>query len=95
MKIHNHSISRLLLVIFFVVSILPGCSQKQNKNTSEKFDEYTNQLFVDEITSNTINLHYTLAYPENYGIDNYTPTLGDFSIDELDQYTHTILPYIL
>lgn len=91
MKIHNHSISKLLLVIFFVVSILPGCSQKQNKNTSEKFDEYTNQLFVDEITSNTINLHYTLAYPENYGIDNYTPTLGDFSIDELDQYTDNLL----
>ena len=30
----------------------------------KEFEEFTNELFVNEIVLNTINLHYTLAYPE-------------------------------
>lgn len=46
---------------------------------SEKFDAYTDQLFKEDIAANTINLHYTLAYPENYGITDYEVTLGNYS----------------
>lgn len=51
--------------------------------TQELFDEYTEQLFLSEIALNTINLHYTLAHPENFGITEYEPSLGSFNIEEM------------
>lgn len=51
--------------------------------TEELFDAYTDQLFLEEIKLNTINLHYTLAYPENFGITEYVPSLGSFDMEEL------------
>ncbi len=53
--------------------------------TEELFDAYTEQLFLDEIRLNTINLHYTLAYPENFGITEYEPNLGSFQLEEMKQ----------
>lgn len=47
----------------------------------EKFDTYLESLFSQEVTASTINLHYTLKNPENYGIDDYTVTYGDVSRD--------------
>ena len=35
---------------------------------SHAFTELTTALFQDELSGNTLNLHYTLAYPENFGI---------------------------
>ena len=36
-------------------------------------------MFQQEIAENTINLHFTLAHPNEVGIANYEVTLGDFS----------------
>lgn len=40
------------------------------------FEEFANSIFVEEITSDTISLRYSLARPENYGIADYPITLG-------------------
>lgn len=53
--------------------------------TEELFDAYTEELFLNEIALNTINLHYTLAYPEHFGITEYTPSLGSFDIEGMKQ----------
>ena len=53
--------------------------------TAERFDAYTEQLFLEEIGLNTINLHYTLAYPENFGITEYEPSLGSFTLEAMQQ----------
>ncbi|MCR5655697.1 MAG: DUF885 domain-containing protein, partial [Lachnospiraceae bacterium] len=45
----------------------------------QTFREYTDAYFRKEIVKNTINLHYTLAHPENYGITDYEVTLGDLT----------------
>ena len=55
------------------------------------FEEFTNAIFVKEITSDTISLRYHLSQPENYGIADYPITLGsvqdsvapDESVDDL------------
>lgn len=52
-------------------------------STEELFDAYTEELFINEIVLNTINLHYTLAHPENFGITEYEPGLGSFNLDDL------------
>lgn len=46
---------------------------------SRKFKKLTEELFYSDLSGNTLSLHYTLAYPENYGFSNevvlssYTP----------------------
>lgn len=47
----------------------------------KEFDTYLEGLFAREVTSGTINLHYTLKNPENYGISDYAVTYGDVSED--------------
>lgn len=40
------------------------------------FDEFAMDIFLDEVATDTISLHYTLAHPENYGISDFPITLG-------------------
>lgn len=77
---------RLFSVILCASLLLVGCRGEADPGMteSERFKEYTDAMFREDIVENTINLHYTLAYPENYGITDYEVTLGDFSLDELD-----------
>ncbi|MBP3543987.1 MAG: DUF885 domain-containing protein, partial [Lachnospiraceae bacterium] len=89
MKLHKRFIYRLFIVCVSLSCMLCGCAQKQEKPLS--FDEFTDELFREEISSNTLNLHYTLAYPENYGIKDYDITLGDFTIEDLENYDEELL----
>lgn len=50
-----------------------------NQKLSAKFDKYLDVLFQNEVSSNTLNMHYTLSNPENYGITDYNVTLGHIS----------------
>lgn len=91
----------LLLSTTILILSLSGC----NQTTKQTFEEFTHDLFVEEITSNTINLHYTIENPSEYGITDYKVTLGDFSketrdaskselektIKELKKYEHSNL----
>ena len=58
---------------------------KWNESTSAKFDDYTQELFQEDVVQNTINLHYTLANPENYGITDYEVTLGSVSLADMEE----------
>ena len=66
---------------------LSGCTwgQKAVSETREKFDAYMDELFKSEVTGNTLNLHYMLAYPEDYGITDYEVSLGDYSLEKMEQ----------
>lgn len=44
--------------------------------SEQQFHRFTDALFRTEITSSTLNLHYTLQTPENYGIEHYPVTYG-------------------
>ena len=84
-KLISTTFCALLLVLLFA-----GCSfyqtsgglfsgSTENPETVAAFDDFTRQLFLEEVTSNTINLHYTLSDPKSYGITDYPVTLGDLS----------------
>lgn len=45
-----------------------------------KFDQLANDLFIEEVQSDSITLNYTLANPEKYGITNFKPTLGSYGV---------------
>lgn len=46
---------------------------------NRKFSEFTRDFFAGEITSDTLSLHYTLADPAVFGIQDYPVTLGCIS----------------
>lgn len=77
---------RRVLCLFLVFCLfLTGCSGiSLGKSEGERFDEYTEAIFKEEIAQNTINLHYTLAYPENYGITDYDISLGEFTMEDFE-----------
>lgn len=72
-----------------------GC-QNFNEKTKEKkqvnpkeeqaaFDEFANELFVKKVQEDSITLNYTLSKPEDYGITDVTPTLGEFGVEASKQ----------
>lgn len=52
---------------------------------TERFSSYMTNLFRNEMSGNTLNLHYTLTEPETYGIADYAATLGTISEDTWQQ----------
>ncbi len=60
----------LLLVIFLLFH-----------QDERRFQKLTQHFFQEEMTANTLNMHYSLAYPENYGIHNYSPILPPYSTE--------------
>ncbi len=60
-----------------------GCSPRVDSGGEDaRFREYTLEMFCREAASNTVNLHYTLKEPENYGIASPPVTLGSFDVEE-------------
>ena len=46
-----------------------------------KFQKFTRQLFQSEVNGSTLNLHYTLAHPEDYKVASEQVTLGTIPTD--------------
>lgn len=64
---------------------------------SRSFSSLCERIFEEELSGNTLNLHYTLAQPENYGIEHYPPVLpcyqpenGAASAKRLDEYIEAL-----
>lgn len=52
---------------------------------NQRFSEFTREFFSEEIQSDAVSLHYTLADPEGFGIQNAPVTLGRVSLPESGQ----------
>lgn len=80
-------VRKLWCMALMLVCLLTGCRGFfQDAETQQaEFENYTEAVFREEIVLNTINLHYTLAYPKNYGIKDYVISLGDFSQNETQE----------
>lgn len=49
------------------------------KKDEKRFINITSDLFTDEMSGNTLNMHYTVAHPEDFGIYDYEPRLPGYS----------------
>ena len=78
-------LSFLLATVVLSTSLLGACG-----NDRETFAEYTDSIFLDEISANTLNLHYTIENPKEYGIKRYNISLGSYSTDSQDAYINTL-----
>ncbi len=56
-----------LLIPLFVFLLLTS--------DTRKFRSFTDQLFCSELSRNTLSMHYTVANPENFGLEQVSATL--------------------
>lgn len=64
-------------LLFLVVFGLHSCCQNENNS----FRKYTHALFCQELSGNTISLHYTLKNPAAFGLQNVPVSLGSYTTD--------------
>ncbi len=94
-KFFHHIFKRKLLPLYFLFPILALMTFFLffSGKDAKAFDVLTKDIFQNELYGNTLNLHYTLADPESFGIARYEPTLpiysaslGEASAAALDDY---------
>ena len=66
-----------LFFAFFALSLLLFLPHAEEK----RFTSLTSKLFISEMEANTLNMHYTLASPANFGIHDYTAVLPGYQPD--------------
>lgn len=93
---HARILKRMVpFLLLFTWSFMAGCSFPNSHTTQnteatystqahQDFDTFTGEFFQTEISSNTINLHFTLADPESYGITETPITLGSISEETME-----------
>ncbi len=79
------------LLILFTTLVLFLFRHRQDE---KQFSNLTHDLFVTEMVSNTLNMHYNLANPEDFGIYDYDPVLPAYHVTD-DQNTQGSLEEIL
>ena len=84
-SVYQNPRKKINILVAAVVSgsllLLSACGTEESVDQNERFEEYTQEVFCNEVSSNTINLHYTLKNPEDYGITDYEVSLGSFESD--------------
>jgi len=85
----------LCLVLFGI-----ACNTPSERKQQEAFNQFTQNLFIQEVQSDTLSLNYSLAYPEKYGIDDTNATFGGYGITcmkgdlvDSENYLDSLLSY--
>ena len=63
------------------ILLLSGCQSETSAGQNRQFRRFTKQLFCQELSANTISLHYTLKNPKEYDIRENEVTFGTFPTD--------------
>jgi len=75
-KANKKRCSFLILIAVLCVTLFLALTQ-----TSRSFHSFTKDLFRSELSGNTLSLHYVVAYPENFGLQDTEVALPVFSPD--------------
>ncbi len=76
------SAKQLLLAVFILI-LFAGITLLlfTYKRDEKLYNHISSKLFQEEMLASTLNMHYTLAYPENFGIYDYDPVLPCYHSD--------------
>lgn len=78
LKKHRKSALIGIFTLLAILTSVPLLSKAKTYHINRQFQEYTDALFITDVSQNALNLHYTLAHPENFGITDYPVSLGSF-----------------
>jgi uncharacterized protein (DUF885 family) len=62
----------------------PDPDSEEALEEQERFEEYLDESFKVSVASDTLTLHYTLANPENYGVEASEASFGDIGVSQED-----------
>ena len=81
MNMKKKLFSASLCTCFLLLLFTSSCKLSENNpdTSSASYDAFLEEMFCKEIAENTINLHFSLARPEDFGITEYDVSLGDLS----------------
>lgn len=85
-------LSLALMVLLFLLYSRPNFIE-EHRNVSA-FDKMLNHLFQDEMLSNTLSMHYTLAHPDTYGIEDYIVNLPPYQKNNLEETKNSLSLYL-
>lgn len=71
----------ILIISLCALSLSVLFLKFSDRNENHQFEKYTSRLFAEEISSNTISLHYTLKNPDTYDIRSIPISFGYISTD--------------
>lgn len=71
-------LTAFVISLFLVFSLTGLWFHGQDART---FRHFTDDFFTSEMTANTLNMHYTIASPDAYGIPSYEPVLPSYSAE--------------
>lgn len=72
---HRKTLFACILAFCTIIPLLLHGYKQDEKN----FTKLSERLFREEMLASTLNMHYTLAYPENFGITDYQAVLPCYS----------------
>lgn len=81
----------LSLCLVFFLGLGMGYVSEHFFSENSHFEAFTEKLFESEVSGNTLTLHYSLAYPEKYGIKKTQASLGSVNADPNDAQKATQL----
>ena len=74
-------ISAVILLLIFTSLVFFFAGSGSSRQVNAGFDNFTDELFRQEVQTNAITMHYTLKDPDTYGIHSMPNTLGTYSTD--------------
>lgn len=73
-----------ILILVFLVHAFAGCSKETSKTEpAVSFENFVNEIYQENVSTDTLSLHYALVHPETYGISMDEVTMGTFSQAEI------------
>lgn len=87
-------LSFFLLLFSFLLVSCSNSNETKAIESREKFDLFTNDLFVTEVQKDTITLNYSLNNWENYGIEIDDIKIGHFSPSYIESLLATYENYL-
>ena len=104
----THHLRWLMLPLFITILLLTGCQQEdadlvpdsesslqiEQENAHNAFTSLTNNIFMQEVTSDSITLHYTVASPQALSIPAQEPSLGHIGEEQRARSARTSAQYL-
>lgn len=86
MRIKNLRYLAFRILFFTIIFFCVGCEKKEQPGELQgKFDSYMNELFKEDVQSDTLSLNYSLANPEKYGIKYNETTYGEYTVTHMKE----------
>lgn len=76
------AVTAALCVSYFRTDTNQNKNHYEN-NTQKDFDNYANRLFLEQLSSDSLSMHFYMLHPEQVGLENIPQTLGTYSYDTM------------